>query len=223
MAELDHADRAIRVISILRQATKNMVEPASLSIKKQFGQDPFLVLISCLLSLRTRDTVSLPASIRLFQVAKTPEAILKIPVSQIEKLIYPCGFYRRKAKSLHDVSHNILTRFQGKVPHTEEELTSIKGVGIKTANLVLGEGFGIPAICVDTHVHKISNRLGFVTSKTPEETEQQLKELLPPEYWIEYNRLLVTWGQNICVPISPFCSKCAIADLCPRVGVARSR
>lgn len=223
MAGLDHGNRAIRVISVLRKATKNMVEPASLSIKKQFGQDPFLMLISCLLSLRTKDTVSLPASIRLFQVAKTPEDILKIPLSQIEKLIYPCGFYRRKAQSLHTVSRDILTRFKGKVPHTSEELTSIKGVGIKTANLVLGEGFGIPALCVDTHVHRISNRLGFVATKTPEETEQKLKELLPPEYWIEYNRLLVMWGQNICVPISPFCSKCPIADLCPRVGVSRRR
>ncbi len=223
VAGLDQEARAIRIITILRQATKNMVEPASVFIVKQFGRDPFLILISCLLSLRTRDTVSLPASVKLFEVAKTPEEILKIPIPKLASLIYPVGFYRRKAIQLHSVSKDLIDRFGGNVPATMDELVSIKGIGPKTANLVLGQGFGIPALCVDTHVHRISNRLGLVTSKTPQETEKQLKELLPAKYWIDYNHLLVMWGQNICVPISPFCSKCAISDLCPKIGVKRRR
>lgn len=220
---MDNKDRAIAIIKILRKATQGMEQPASLAIIQKYGQDPYLVLISCLLSLRTKDTVSLPASIRLFEYAKTPEQMLKLPIPKIEKLIYPSGFYRRKALLLHEVSRDLLARFEGKVPADLEQLLSIKGVGRKTANLVLGVAFDIPAICVDTHVHRVSNRLGLVKTKTTEETEQALKKILPPEYWVEYNHLLVQWGQNICVPISPFCSKCAIAKLCPRVGVTRSR
>ena len=141
----------------------------------------------------------------------------------IEKLIYPTGFYRKKAALLHEVSQDLIERFKGKVPKTEQELLSINGVGRKTANLVLGVAFDIPAICVDTHVHRVSNRLGLVKTKTVDETEIALKKILPPEYWVEYNHLLVVWGQNICVPISPKCSQCAIAQLCPRIGVTRSR
>ncbi|MFI5333395.1 MAG: endonuclease III domain-containing protein [Candidatus Babeliales bacterium] len=200
-----------------------MIEPAASSIVKQYGQDPFLVLVSCLLSLRTKDTVSLPASIRLFEHARTPEQLRDLPLSHIEKLIYPTGFYKRKAQGLKYVSDQLITRFHGKVPNTFDDLISIKGIGPKTANLVLAEGFGIPAICVDTHVHRISNRLGLVSTKTPEETERALKELLPQEYWAEYNTLIVTWGQNICVPISPFCSKCPLFDVCPKIGVTKRR
>lgn len=200
-----------------------MEQPASSVIVERYGQDPYLVLISCLLSLRTKDTVSLPASIRLFKEAKTPRQMLKVPISKIEKLIYPTGFYHRKAKILHEVSQDLLNRFKGKVPADLDQLLSIKGVGRKTANLVLGVAFNIPAICVDTHVHKVSNRLGLVKTKTTEETEMELMKILPQEYWIEYNHLIVQWGQNICVPISPFCSKCAIANLCPRVGVTKHR
>lgn len=220
---MDKKERAIRIIQILRKATKGMEQPASVNIVNQYGQDPYLVLISCLLSLRTKDTVSFPASQRLFKHAKTPAQMLKIPIKTIEKLIYPTGFYRRKAILLHEVSRDLLERFKGKVPKTEQELLSIKGVGRKTANLVLGVAFDIPAICVDTHVHRISNRLGLVKTKTIDETEAELKKILPPEYWTEYNHLLVIWGQNICVPISPHCSRCAIAKLCPRIGVIRSR
>jgi endonuclease III len=222
-SRLDQQDRAVRIITILQNATKNMVKPASVAIVNQFGRDPFLVLIGCLLSLRTRDTVSLPASLRLFQLATTPEALLKIPPPTISLIIYPVGFYRRKAQIIHDVCTTLIARFDGKVPHTLKELRSIKGIGPKTANLVLGDGFGIPAICVDTHVHRISNRLGLVHSTTPKETEHQLKELLPAQYWIEFNHLLVMWGQNTCMPISPFCSTCAIAPLCPRIGVKQHR
>ncbi len=220
---MDTKDRALAIIQILKKATKGMEQPASSVIVERYGQDPYLVLISCLLSLRTKDTVSLPASIRLFKEAKTPRQMLKVPISKIEKLIYPTGFYHRKAKILHEVSQDLLNRFKGKVPADLDQLLSIKGVGRKTANLVLGVAFNIPAICVDTHVHKVSNRLGLVKTKTTEETEMELMKILPQEYWIEYNHLIVQWGQNICVPISPFCSKCAIANLCPRVGVTKHR
>lgn len=219
----DHTDRAIKIIHILRKATRGMVKPASVTITEQFGRNPYLVLISCILSLRTRDTVSLPASIRLFEHAQTPEQMLTIPVTTIEKLIYPCGFYRRKAINIHEISQTIRDKFEGKVPNTLAKLLTLKGVGLKTANLVLGQGFGIPALCVDTHVHRISNRLGLVKTKTPEETERELKKIVPPEYWIEYSHLMVMWGQNICVPISPFCTKCAIKDLCPQIGVTKFR
>ena len=220
---MDKKERAIRIIHLLRKATKKMEQPASLSIINQYGRDPYLVLISCLLSLRTKDTVSLPASQRLFEHAKTPRQMLGLPIKQIEKLIYPTGFYHRKARLLHTVSQDLLDRFKGKVPANLEDLLSIKGVGRKTANLVLGVAFEIPAICVDTHVHRVSNRLGLVKTKTTDETEQELKKILPPEYWIEYNHLLVMWGQNICVPVSPKCSQCVLLPICPQVGVTRYR
>lgn len=215
--------RAVKIIDILRTATRGMEKPASLQIVDRFGRKPFLILTSCLLSLRTRDTVSFPASCRLFAKAKTPQAMLKLPLKTIEKIIYPVGFYRNKAKILQGVSHDLITRFEGKVPATQQELLSIKGIGPKTANLVLGEAFGIPALCVDTHVHQISNRLGLVHTKTPQQTEQALQKIIPKESWVEYGYLMVMWGQNICVPISPKCSQCAIAKLCPRIGVTRSR
>ncbi|MBI2775012.1 endonuclease III [Candidatus Dependentiae bacterium] len=193
------------------------------SISEQLGRDPFLVLISCLLSLRTKDTVTFPASMRLFEYARTPEQLLKLPILTIEKLIYPVGFYHRKALLMHSVSKDLLDRFGGKVPGIEEDLLSIKGVGRKTANLVLGEGFGIPAICVDTHVHRVANRLGLVETQTPEQTETELKKIIPKDYWIRLNQWLVVWGQQICVPISPFCSKCPLRPVCKRVGVTKSR
>lgn len=220
---VDKKERAIRIIQILRKATVGMEQPASVNIVNKYGQDPYLVLVSCLLSLRTKDTVSYPASQRLFEHARTPEQMLKVPVKTIEKLIYPTGFFHKKAALLHEVSKDLLARFDGKVPNTEEQLLSIKGVGRKTANLVLGMAFDIPAICVDVHVHRISNRLGLVKTKTTDETEIELKKILPQKYWTEYNHLLVLLGQNICVPISPKCSQCAIAKLCPQIGVKRHR
>jgi endonuclease-3 len=211
------------VIEGLRAATRGMAPPASQEIVSRFGRDTFLILISCLLSLRTKDTVSLPASFRLFDHARTPHELLALPTSTLEVIIYPVGFYKRKAALLHSVSHELLTRFKGIVPNTKDALLSIKGVGLKTANLVLAEGFCIPALCVDTHVHRISNRLGLVNTQTPHETEAALQCVLPKEYWIEWNRLLVMWGQNICVPISPFCSRCPIAPFCQRKDVVSSR
>lgn len=200
-----------------------MIEPAATSIVKQYGKNPFLVLISCILSLRTKDSVSLPASIRLFEHAQTPKDILALPASTIEQLIYPVGFYRQKTKQIHALCTMLLKQFDGIVPNTEAELLSLPGVGRKTTNLVLSVGFGIPAICVDTHVHRISNRLGIINTSTPEETETALKELLPRTYWSEYNSLMVMWGQNICVPISPFCSKCPLFGVCERRGVKSYR
>ncbi len=211
------------IIKTLEKATKGMMPPASISIVDQFGRDPYLVLISCILSLRTRDTVSLPASIRLFEHAKTPSQMLALSLEQIQKLIYPVGFYRNKSRAIHQISAILISNYSSQVPNAMEELLTLPGVGRKTANLVLAEGFGIPAMVVDTHVHRISNRLGLVSTKAPEETEKALRELLPKKYWIQYTRLLVMWGQNICVPISPFCSKCPIFDLCQRKGVTRSR
>lgn len=200
-----------------------MLQPASSHIVSQYGKDPYLVLMSCLLSLRTKDTVSWPASRRLFTCATTPHQMLALPISQIETLIYPVGFYRRKALLMHSVSQDLLDRFGGRVPSTQKELLSIPGVGIKTANLVLSVAFDIPAICVDTHVHRISNRLGLVRTTTVEETEQELMRVLPKELWADYSRLMVIWGQNVCVPVSPFCSRCPVSDLCPKVGVKMKR
>lgn len=221
---IDHQRRALRIIHVLRNATKAMVEPASASIVSRYGRDPFLILIACILSLRAKDTASLPASIRLFEHARMVKDMRALPLDTIEKLIYSVGYYRRKAAAIHAVCDALLSRFSGCVPATEAELLSLPGVGRKTANLVLGEAFGIPALCVDIHVHRISNRLGLVSTKTPAETELALQKILPKEYWIEYNSLLVMWGQNICVPVSPRCSVCPLAEkLCPRIGVTKSR
>lgn len=217
--------RALEIVASLRIAIQDqgMIAPACTTIIQEYGRDPYLVLISCLLSLRTKDTVSLPASRRLFAIARTPAQMLALSQESIEQLIYPVGFYRQKAKSLRDISSDLIHRFAGLVPFDEQDLLSLKGVGRKTANLVRGEGFLIPAICVDVHVHRISNRLGLVSSKTPEETEQQLKLILPQELWIEYNKLLVMWGQNTCVPVTPFCRSCPVRTLCEQRGVTRIR
>jgi len=159
----------------------------------------------------------------MFAAASTPEAIAGLPVPRIEKLIYPVGFYRTKAKTLVEVCRTLLERYDGKVPNDIDELVKLKGVGRKTANLVVTLGYGKPGICVDTHVHRISNLWGYVKTKTPEQTETALREKLPREYWIEFNDLLVTFGQNLCKPVSPFCSRCPLAFMCPRIGVARWR
>ena len=188
--------KAVKIIRILRRATKGMTKPMISTIIEQYGRDPFLILISCLLSLRARDTVTLPVCQQLFAIARTPSELLKIPINKLETIIYPIGFYKRKSNILHNVSKDLIQRFNGIVPSTEKELLSIKGVGRKTANLVLAEAFGIPAICVDVHVHRISNRLGLVHTKTPLETELALQQILPKKYWSEWNKLLVMWGQN---------------------------
>ena len=187
------------------------------------SKDPYQILISCLLSLRTKDQVTHQASRRLFQLAKAPQQMVRLSREKIRKAIYPVGFYKTKAKTVQSVSRDILDRFGGKVPDSLEALLSLKGVGRKTANLVVTLGFHKPGICVDTHVHRISNRLGLVKTKTPEKTEQALRQTLPPQYWIEWNDLLVPFGQNLCKPISPLCSHCPIERYCPRIGVTLHR
>jgi endonuclease III len=182
-----------------------------------------LVLISCIMSLRTRDETTLPASERLFALAETPRALLDLTVEQIERAIYPVGFYKTKARTIHGICRDLLEKFHGEVPADLDQLLTMKGVGRKTANLVLTEGFGIPAMCVDTHVHRISNRFGYVKTLTPDETEQVLRKKLPRTHWIDYNALLVTWGQNVCKPISPLCGQCGVRAWCARVGVTVSR
>jgi endonuclease III len=197
--------------------------PTALAEVAQDRRDPFLVLIACLLSLRTKDETTGPAARRLFALADTPEAMLRLTPRQIERAIFPVGFYRTKARGLLRVCRELIERFGGTVPDTIDELLTLHGVGRKTANLVVTQGFNKPGICVDVHVHRISNRLGYVRTKTPEETETALRATLPRRYWIGYNDLLVSFGQNVCLPVSPRCSRCPIGATCPRVGVTRSR
>jgi endonuclease-3 len=187
------------------------------------GATPFEVLVSTLLSLRTKDEVTGVAARRLLGVARTPEAMVALTPQEIERQIYPVGFYPTKAKRLLAISRILLDRYDGKVPETLEELTALPGVGRKTANLVLVEGFKIPAICVDTHVHRISNRIGYVKTKVPDKTELALRKKLPKRHWVRYNELLVAFGQVLCRPVSPFCSRCPVADMCPQIGVDRHR
>ncbi|MBI4436312.1 MAG: endonuclease III [Candidatus Omnitrophica bacterium] len=212
-----------RVVTILRKEVKRWKVPAVGVIREESGNDPFHVLISCLLSLRTKDEVTEIASRRLFQLGKTPQAFLKLSIPTVEKAIYPVGFYHTKARTIHGVCRDLLSRFHGKVPDSLEDLLTLKGVGRKTANLVVTLSFKKPGICVDTHVHRISNRLGYVKTKTPEETEMALRRKLPKRYWIEFNDLLVPFGQNLCRPISPFCTRCPIERFCSKVGVTHHR
>lgn len=189
----------------------------------QGANAPFKVLISTVLSLRTKDTVTEKASHRLFKLAETPAAMLKLPVETIETTIYPVGFYRTKARNVLAICRILIDEHAGQVPDDLDALLKLPGVGRKTANLVVTVGYNKPGICVDTHVHRISNRWGIVKTKTPDETEMALRRILPSRYWIGFNDALVAYGQNLCVPISPFCSRCRIRPLCPRLGVTSSR
>jgi len=211
------------LIQSLRKATLGAIPPMTQSIIQVYSHDPYPILISCLLSLRAKDTVTLPVSLKLFSIARSPEQMLALSNSEIESIIRPVNYYRRKSILLHTVSADLINRFQGKVPNNRHDLLSIKGVGLKTANLVLAEAFGIPAICVDVHVHRISNRLGIIATQTVEETEKALQVVLPVQYWIEWNRLLVMLGQTICTAQSPFCSKCPLVNDCLKVEVGKSR
>lgn len=215
-------DNIDQVIKILRKELKGLPDPSVTLVGKRW-KSPYLVLISCLMSLRTKDETTLPASERLFALADNPSDMVKLKVGQIEKLIYPVGFYKRKAQNLIDISQTIIDHFDGNTPNEIDQLLTLKGVGRKTANLVVIEGFGKPGICVDTHVHRISNRLAYVETKNPDETEQALRKKLPRKYWMEYNSTLVLWGQNVCKPISPLCSNCPINQYCARKGVEKHR
>jgi endonuclease-3 len=186
-------------------------------------RDPFRVLISCLISLRTKDEVTDAASNRLFVKADTPAKMLELSEREIAKLIFPAGFYRTKAKRIREISQILRNHYKSRVPDTLEELLTLKGVGRKTANLVLTVAYNKPGICVDTHVHRISNRFGWVKTKTPEQTEMTLRKILPRRYWISINDWLVTFGQNICQPVSPWCSKCPVQKTCPKIGVKYRR
>ena len=211
-----------KVIARLRAAAPSWNAPVVTLIAMQTS-DPFRVLISCLLSLRTKDETTGPAAQRLFQLASTPQEMLRLNAKQIEQAIYPVGFYRTKARTILDICRTLIERYGGRVPDDLDELLTLKGVGRKTANLVLTQGFGKRGICVDTHVHRISNRWGYVRTKDPHATEMALRRKLPRAYWIEYNDLLVAFGQTICNPTSPWCSRCPVATCCPRRGVVRHR
>ena len=216
-------DQIHAAIKILRREIRQWQEPVVGVVARESARDPFRVLISCLLSLRTKDKTTSEASARLFALAHTPAALLKLSQRSIERAIYPVGFYRTKAKAIHAICRRLLEVYEGKVPQSIDELMTLAGVGRKTANLVVTVGYQKPGICVDIHVHRISNRWGYVKTKTPEETEQALRARLPKRYWITFNDLLVPYGQNLCQPVSPFCSRCKLIDMCDRVGVVRSR
>jgi len=211
-----------RVMAVLREEYRSWQAPA-VTVVSECNHSPFKVLVSCIISLRTKDEVTAAASARLFARADTPEIMQNIPDDEIADLIYPAGFYRNKARQIREIAQRLVAEYGGKVPDCIDELLKFKGVGRKTANLVVTLGFGKPGICVDTHVHRICNRLGYVSTKTPEATEMALRAKLPPEYWIEINDLLVAFGQNHCCPISPRCTTCRINSLCPRVGVKKNR
>jgi endonuclease-3 len=210
------------VIGRLRRTAPRW-NPTALAAIADRDRDPFRVLVACILSLRTQDTTTGPAADRLFAVAASPESMLRLPARRIERLIFPVGFYRTKARVILGICRDLLDRFGGRVPDEIDALLTLKGVGRKTANLVVTMGYGKPGICVDTHVHRISNRLGYVRTKDPEATEMALRARLPRRYWIGYNDLLVAFGQNVCTPLSPRCSICPVRALCPRVGVTTTR
>ncbi|HEU4684790.1 MAG TPA: endonuclease III [Nitrospira sp.] len=210
-------------IRIVTREVRRWQEPIVGVVARESDRDPFRILISCLLSLRTKDKTTSEASARLFALAFTPDAMLALPRKRIERAIYPVGFYRTKAEAIHKICRRLLDDCGGRVPDTIEELVTLPGVGRKTANLVVTVGYGKPGICVDVHVHRISNRWGYVKTKTPEQTENALRRKLPKEYWIRFNDLLVAYGQNLCQPVSPFCSRCKLIPYCDRTGVTRSR
>jgi endonuclease-3 len=216
-------DRDIHAcIRILKREVQRWKEPVVGVVAKE-SSDPFQILISTLLSLRTRDQTTAEASTRLFRLARTPAALLRLSLGQIQRAIYPVGFYRVKARRIHEICDTLLTSYQGRVPATIPQLLTLKGVGRKTANLVVTLGFRKPGICVDVHVHRISNRWGYIRTRNPKETEEVLRRKLPKQYWRIYNDLLVPFGQNICTPLSPRCSECRLRVYCCRVGVTRSR
>ncbi|MFC1741491.1 endonuclease III domain-containing protein [Nanoarchaeota archaeon] len=213
--------RIDRIIPILKKEIPKYQLPivSEIALRK----DPYRVLISCLLSLRTKDKTTAEASKRLFREAKDSKQLSGLPIKRIEKLIYPVGFYKTKARRIKEIAKVLIDQYNSKVPDTIDELLKLKGVGRKTANIVITIGFKKPGVAVDTHVHRISNRLGYVHTKAADDTEFALRKKLPKKYWIVYNDLLVTWGQNICRPISPLCSQCRIRPYCNRVSVTTSR
>jgi len=210
------------VLTILDRESKNWQVPIVTLVAGR-SKDPFQILISTLLSLRTKDEVTTQASRRLFEQASTPEKMLNLTEEAIQKLIFPVGFYKRKAQNILQVCRILLNDYQGKVPDDLDPLLELPGVGRKTANLVITLGFGKPGICVDTHVHRITNRFGYVETRYPDETELVLRKKLPRKWWIPINDILVAFGQGLCKPVSPFCSRCQVSEYCERIGVDKSR
>ncbi len=200
-----------KIVEILQSANQPRSEFVNLM---ETFHNPYLVLIACILSLRTNDKTTYPATLRMLELAKTPQEMAKVSEEDLSNAIYPVGFYKNKAKQIIELSQTIVNKLDGKVPDTIENLTKFNGVGRKTANLVLAKGFGIPAICVDVHVHRIFNRIGYVNTKTPDETEFALREKLPQKYWLDINTLMVTHGQNVCKPTKPKCDECPIREYC---------
>jgi endonuclease-3 len=209
-------------LRILRREVRQWQEPVVGVIAKE-SRDPFQILISCVLSLRTKDRTTAEASRRLFALASNPNSLVKLSLLKIQNAIYPVGFYRTKSRQIQAMSRRILDAYGGRVPDSIDELLTLPGVGRKTANLVVTVGYAKPGICVDIHVHRINNRWGYIRTKTPDQTEQALYQKLPAKYWMTYNDLLVPFGQNICQPVSPHCSRCKLTKYCDRVGVTRSR
>lgn len=225
LAQLSGGAKTFPIEEVMRRllrASKNWHAPV-IRLMAQQNRSPFHVLIGCLLSLRTKDEVTAEAVRRLFAIADDPHTMSQLSEGKIATAIYPVGFYRNKARVIREACRVLVEKHGGQVPAHLDALLALKGVGRKTANLVLAQGFGLPAICVDTHVHRISNRWGFVRSRTPEDTERQLRHKLPKRYWVRYNDLLVAFGQTICRPVSPLCTRCPLQDLCPKKGVARHR
>lgn len=208
---MENIKEAIKILEEAKQPQSDFVK-----LMDNF-KDPYLVLIACILSLRTNDKTTYPATLRMLELAKTPQEMMGVNEEELAKAIYPVGFYKNKAGQIIELSRKIIEDYEGKVPNSIDELCKFRGVGRKTANLVMTLGFGEPAICVDVHVHRIFNRLGYIKTKTPEETEFALREKLPIELWIPINTLLVTHGQNVCKPIKPMCEKCPIANYCDKL------
>ena len=207
-------DKIDKIVNALKNAKQKRSEFVSLM---ETFHDPYLVLIACILSLRTNDNTTYPATLRMLKIGKTPKDFAYVKQEELEKAIYPVGFYKNKAKQIIELSKTIYEEMNSKVPESIEELIKFNGVGRKTANLVMAKGFGVPAICVDVHVHRICNRLGYVKTKEPEETEFALRDKLPKKYWLDINTILVTHGQNVCKPINPKCSECPINEFCDKL------
>ncbi len=214
-------NKILKTIKLIEKQIKAFRVPSVTQVS--WRKDPYLILVSCILSLRTKDNTTIEASKRLFKVADTPKKMLKLSEKRLQKIIYPVGFYRNKSKVILGLSRKISQDYNAKVPDRLEELLKLKGVGRKTANLVLGLGYNVASICVDTHVHRVSNRLGWVKTNDPQRTEEALGKIIPKRLWIDLNTDLVTFGQNICVPVSPYCSRCYVRKFCKRAGVIKSR
>jgi endonuclease III len=211
-----------KILNVLKKEYPKWNAPIVTFIKNSRGT-PYKILISTILSLRTKDETTTRAVIRLFERANTPEEMLGLKEKEIQELIYPVGFYRTKSRNILEISRILIDEYGSRVPDEIDELLKLPGVGRKTANLVVTLGYDKPGICVDVHVHRISNRFGYVRTKTPEKTEFALREILPKKWWIPYNDILVAFGQTICKPVSPFCSRCPVKGLCPKTGVEKSR